>query len=77
MSGRDICDIAKDAERKWASKYIRKEVDTVVPDISVYLAATANRLQQMKDANIRMDFEASPYAGESVKYQIPLAYGGK
>jgi len=26
LSGRDISDICKDAERKWASKYIRKEV---------------------------------------------------
>jgi hypothetical protein len=26
LSGRDIADICKDAERKWASKYIRKEV---------------------------------------------------
>ena len=26
LSGRDISDICKDAERRWASKYIRKEV---------------------------------------------------
>lgn len=26
LSGRDIADICKDAERKWASRYIRKEV---------------------------------------------------
>jgi hypothetical protein len=26
LSGRDISDICKDAERKWASKYIRGEV---------------------------------------------------
>ena len=31
LSGRDIHDICKDAERKWASKYIRKEVSTLEP----------------------------------------------
>lgn len=40
LSGRDICDICKDAERKWASKYIRKEVKVVQPDMSVYREAT-------------------------------------
>jgi len=32
LSGRDIADICKDAERKWASKYIRKEVSSIVPE---------------------------------------------
>jgi len=36
LSGRDICDICKDAERRWASKYIRKEVDTLLPEFSIY-----------------------------------------
>ena len=40
LSGRDISDICKDAERKWASKYIRKEVSTIEPDIEVYKLAT-------------------------------------
>ena len=40
LSGRDISDICKDAERKWASKYIRKEVTTVEPTIDVYVSAT-------------------------------------
>ena len=40
LSGRDISDICKDAERKWASKYIRKEVATVEPTIDVYVSAT-------------------------------------
>lgn len=40
LSGRDIADICKDAERKWASKYIRKEVTTISPSIDVYLEAT-------------------------------------
>ena len=65
LSGRDIADICKDAERRWASKYIRKEVDSVSPELSVYQEATANRLNQMRDANVRMDFDAeSPYSGE-------------
>ena len=64
LSGRDICDICKDAERKWASKYIRKEVSSVQPDISVYREATKTRLVQMRDANVRMDFDiGSPYVG--------------
>jgi hypothetical protein len=44
LSGRDISDICKDAERKWASKYIRKEVSSLTPDISVYIEATKQRL---------------------------------
>jgi hypothetical protein len=40
LSGRDISDICKDAERKWASKYIRKEVSDITPDVSVYLDST-------------------------------------
>lgn len=36
LSGRDIADICKDAERKWASKYIRKEVTDIRPQMSVY-----------------------------------------
>jgi hypothetical protein len=39
LSGRDICDICKNAERKWASKFIRKEVDSVKPAVSVYKEA--------------------------------------
>jgi len=61
LSGRDICDICKDAERKWASKYIRKEVTTVEPSIDVYIEATKNRLIQMGDVNLRMDHDFDPY----------------
>lgn len=61
LSGRDISDICKDAERKWASKYIRKEVDKIEPDISVYLEATRNRLVQMEDTNLRMDGDFNPH----------------
>jgi SpoVK/Ycf46/Vps4 family AAA+-type ATPase len=44
LSGRDIADICKDAERRWASKYIRKEVAGIKPEFSVYEEATAMRL---------------------------------
>jgi len=40
LSGRDISDICKDAERRWASKYIRKEVTSLSPALEVYTAAT-------------------------------------
>ena len=61
LSGRDISDICKDAERKWASKFIRKEVPSVIPDITVYREALQSRLVQMKDSNLRMenDYSAS------------------
>jgi hypothetical protein len=41
LSGRDIADICKDAERRWASKYIRKEVDDIKPAFQVYKEATS------------------------------------
>jgi len=64
LSGRDISDICKDAERRWASKYIRKEVSSLSPALEVYTAATQQRLIQMKDSNLRMDYEIpSPYQG--------------
>jgi ATP-dependent 26S proteasome regulatory subunit len=44
LSGRDIADICKDAERKWASKFIRKEVPDFKPEFSVYEEATQTRL---------------------------------
>ena len=44
LSGRDIADICKQAERKWASMYIRKKVSSLEPSIDVYLEATKQRL---------------------------------
>ena len=61
LSGRDISDICKDAERKWASKYIRKEVTKIEPEISVYLESTINRLNQMQDFNLRMENNAGNF----------------
>ena len=45
LSGRDISDICKDAERKWASKFIRKEVNNIIPEFEVYKESTIQRLQ--------------------------------
>jgi hypothetical protein len=61
LSGRDISDICKDAERKWASKYIRGEVKSIEPDISVYLESTKQRLNQMQDFNLRMENNAGEF----------------
>jgi hypothetical protein len=55
LSGRDISDICKDAERKWASRYIRKEVSTIEPALEVYIESTQHRLNQMQDFNLRME----------------------
>lgn len=62
LSGRDISDICKDAERKWASKYIRKEVTKIAPEVSVYRESTKQRLEQMQDTNLRMENNAGLFA---------------
>ena len=61
LSGRDISDICKDAERKWASKYIRKEVSKIAPGLSVYLESTVQRLDQMQDTNLKMEENAGTF----------------
>jgi hypothetical protein len=33
MSGRNISDVCKDSERRWAAKLIRKEVSDKLPNI--------------------------------------------
>jgi ATP-dependent 26S proteasome regulatory subunit len=33
MSGRNIADVCKDAERRWAAKLIRKETSSQLPDV--------------------------------------------
>ena len=63
LSGRDICDICKNAERKWASKFIRKEVNTVVPSLDVYIESTKIRLRQMGDLNLKMEGDFAPGVG--------------
>ena len=46
LSGRNINDICKDAERRWASKIIRKEVSSKLPNIEQYLVSLENRKNQ-------------------------------
>jgi len=75
LSGRDIADICKDAERKWASKYIRKEVSTIAPALSVYVDATANRLVQMQDSNLRMDADFNPHIIAQKNKANPIVSG--
>lgn len=43
FSGRDISDLCKDAERKWASMYLRKEKKNIIPEFDVYLASLEQR----------------------------------
>lgn len=75
LSGRDIADICKDAERKWASKYIRKEVATLEPSIDVYVQATRSRLIQIKDSNLRMDADVDPAVLAQKLVQMPVKLG--
>ena len=55
LSGRDISDICKDAERRWASKFIRKEVTDIIPQFEVYLQCATGRVKSMGDVNLKMD----------------------
>lgn len=43
MSGRNISDICKDAERRWAAKLIRKEVSERLPKLDQYVEALSQR----------------------------------
>ena len=77
LSGRDISDICKDAERKWASKYIRKEVTTIEPDVDVYLMAVQARLRQIADSNLRMEGGEAPGQSNQARQlaMMPMALG--
>ncbi|CAD8055564.1 unnamed protein product [Paramecium primaurelia] len=44
MSGRNISDICKDAERRWAAKLIRKEVTEQLPSLAQYKETLTQRL---------------------------------
>jgi len=46
LSGRNISDVCKDAERRWASKLIRKEVGENLPVLDQYLESLKNRRGQ-------------------------------
>lgn len=43
MSGRNIYEVCKDAERRWASKRIRKEVDSPFPPFEQYIESLIQR----------------------------------
>jgi ATP-dependent 26S proteasome regulatory subunit len=47
FSGRDITDVCKDTERKWASMYIRKEKKNIVPDVNTYIESINQRAKYM------------------------------
>lgn len=49
FSGRDISDVCKDAERRWASKYIRKETDNIIPEFEIYEKCLLERKNYMID----------------------------
>lgn len=62
LSGRDISDICKgrisikiDAERRWASMYIRKEKKNLLPEVETYKDCLSERLKQMKNVNRQFD----------------------
>lgn len=46
FSGRNIFEVCKDAERRWASKVIRKEVDEDLPVDSQYWFSIDDRKRQ-------------------------------
>ena len=45
QSGRNIYEVCKDAERRWASKRIRKEVDQPFPPYEQYVESVQTRLR--------------------------------
>lgn len=47
MSGRDLFDICKDAERRWGSRYIRGEVTDILPQFEIYQECTQSRVVQI------------------------------
>mmetsp|Transcript_9811 Transcript_9811/g.9642 ORF Transcript_9811/g.9642 Transcript_9811/m.9642 type:complete len:193 (-) Transcript_9811:22-600(-) len=48
MSGRDLYDICKDAERRWGAKYIRKEVESLIPENIIYTQCVSDRQAQVQ-----------------------------
>lgn len=54
FSGRDIADVCKDTERKWASKFIRKETDTVIPKLDSYEESINQRAKYLINKNTNL-----------------------
>jgi len=44
LSGRGIFEVCKNVERKWGSKFIRGEVNELLPEIQEYLDALDDRI---------------------------------
>ena len=44
MSGRNISDICRDAERRWAAKLIRREVNDKLQSLNQYIETLNSRL---------------------------------
>jgi len=61
LSGRDIAEISKDSERRWAAMYIRKEKKSLLPDVENYKSCLLNRLDQMKNVNKQFEVSNKPY----------------
>lgn len=61
LSGRDIADICKDSERRWAAMYIRKEKKEILPDLENYKRCVVSRLEQMKNVNKQFEASSKPY----------------
>jgi SpoVK/Ycf46/Vps4 family AAA+-type ATPase len=55
LSGRDIADICKDSERRWAAMYIRKEKMNLLPEIIMYKECLEQRLHQMRGVNRKFE----------------------
>ena len=60
LSGRDIADICKDAERRWAAMYIRKEKKNLLPEFEIYKNCLDQRLRQMKNVNRQFEVSDKP-----------------
>jgi Holliday junction resolvasome RuvABC ATP-dependent DNA helicase subunit len=61
LSGRDIADICKDAERRWAAMYIRKEKKELLPDKDIYKECLKQRIYQMKGVNRQFENSSKAY----------------
>ncbi len=68
MSGRDIADVCKDAERRWAAMYIRKERMQLLPDIEIYAKCLEQRMGNMKGVNLI--FEKSEENSEKLSGKV-------
>lgn len=50
-----------DTERRWASMYIRKEKNALLPDINIYKDCLFERMKQMKNVNRQFDTDKTSW----------------